>query len=419
MTDRKYDRILNTNLINLIVMKKFMLVLTAAAMVAACSKDDRKPQTSFEVPEEGGAPQALVLTTNVKAAVEVKSQGGVDKWNAAQNLHVYGYQRIKGGIDYTIATPFVDNVTAVSPAEGAADNSLAVYYPGTTDLYYYDGNNSYDFYGFYVDELPVVPAAVADGILVPVTISGGEDIMVAKADPTADVDKAEEEGFFTRPATGWHDAYAYSAYAARRGIQPTLNFRHQLVRFRFYIVSGSEFDTVGDPDKNLVVKGLSVASRYIADLCVAGDNIGLRNISEQTAPLALRTLDPATNQLVDLVPYEVPSKEVVITDESNLLGESLMVIPNEPVEGQVDSYTINVTMTQFGSENNLPLRLSISDVKDENGDPVTQQQFTAGYSYKVYVKVVGLEDVQISAQLEPWVDGGKVDIDSDVAPEIF
>ena len=68
-----------------------MLVLTAAAMVAACSKDDRKPQTSFEVPEEGGAPQALVLTTNVKAAVEVKSQGGVDKWNAAQNLHVYGY----------------------------------------------------------------------------------------------------------------------------------------------------------------------------------------------------------------------------------------------------------------------------------------------------------------------------------------
>ena len=37
----------------------------------------------------------------------------------------------------------------------------------------------------------------------------------------------------------------------------------------------------------------------------------------------------------------------------------------------------------------------------------------------MYITVVGLEDAQISAELEPWTDGGRIDIDSDSAPEII
>ena len=112
-------------------------------------------------------------------------------------------------------------------------------------------------------------------------------------------------------------------------------------------VSGSILD--GSPEDNLVVKGLSVKSNYKADLCVAGGQQGLVNVVSETKDLVLCSLDPATKKLVDLIPYEVPDKDVVIEDESNLLGESVMVIPGEA------SYEIELVMSQSGSESKLPI----------------------------------------------------------------
>lgn len=393
-------------------MKKFMFSLLAVAAVTACSKNPQDFNEPNLTPEESGAPEAVVLTTNVNASVELKSQGGVDAWNAAQNLHVYAFQRVSGGVDYSTAVPFIDNVSAVSPAEGQADNSIAVYKPGTSESYYYEGNNTYDFYGFYVDDLAINPRPESAGMYIPVEITGGEDVMLAKADPQADYDYAKEKNLFTGDSDTWKVNYAYSAYAARRGVHPSLKFEHQLARFRFYIKSGSDFDVTGSSE-NLVVKGLSVKSKYKADLCVAGSQRGLVNVDSGVRDLTLRSLDPATKQLVDLVSYEVPDKDVVIEEDSNLLGESIMVIPGET------SYDIELIMSQFGAENKLPVTLKIADVKDDENYPVNQDVFQKGYSYKVYITVVGLEDAKISAELEPWTDGGRIDIDSDSAPEII
>lgn len=393
-------------------MKKFMFSLMTVAAVTACSKAPQVFNEPNLTPEEAGAPEAVLLTTNVNASVEVKSQGGVDAWNAAQNLHVYAYQRVSGGVDYSTATPFINNVSAVSPAEGQADNSIAVYKPDTSESYYYEGNNTYDFYGFYVDDLAINPRPEQTGVYIPVEITGGEDVMIAKADPQADYDYAIGQDLFTGNADTWNVNYAYSAYAARRGVHPSLKFEHQLARFRFYIKSGSDFDVTGAPE-NLVVKGLSVKSKYKADLCVAGSQRGLVNVTSDLKNLTLRSLDPATKQLVDLVSYEVPDKDAAIEDDSNLLGESVMVIPGET------SYDIELVMSQFGAENKLPVTLKIADVKDDNNNPVRQNAFQKGYSYRVYITVVGLEDAQISAELEPWTDGGRIDIDSDSAPEII
>ena len=44
---------------------------------------------------------------------------------------------------------------------------------------------------------------------------------------------------------------------------------------------------------------------------------------------------------------------------------------------------------------------------------------TAGYSYLITVKVYGLEEVKISAELEPWKDGGRIDFDTDVPPTVL
>lgn len=109
----------------------------------------------------------------------------------------------------------------------------------------------------------------------------------------------------------------------------------------------------------------------------------------------------------------------LLKKDANKLGESLMVIPNEPVKGVVDTFEATLTMTQFGKEQILPLYLRITDVKGSDGRPVAQTQFTAGYSYLITIKVYGLEEVKISAELEPWKDGGRIDFDTDVPPTVL
>ena len=391
-------------------MKKIFTFLATAAMLAACAKETPQvPANDFSAPAENGGQVAVLFNSNVTASVQTKAQGGVDAWNGTQNLYIYGFQRVKGGIDYS-ATPFINNVVAVSPVEGAADNVLAVIDETDNKPFYYVGNYTYDFYGYYVDDLDIDPIAEATGVRVPLVLTGGEDIMLAKADPAADVEKARTNGTFTGD-NSWNDLYAYSAYAARRGVQPSLVFKHQLVRFTFQITSGSEFED----DNRLTVTGLSVNARNVADLCVAGETTGLVNIQPETAALELKSL--VGGALTDLEEYIVPNASEVITDGSNVLGESLMVIPNPaPVVGESDKYSMVLSMVQDGKSIDYPVDLKFSDVK---GTVDGQTQFTAGYSYRITIKVYGLEKVELSAELEPWVPGGDIEIDTDDAPEIL
>lgn len=395
-------------------MKKIFTICAAAALFAACAKESPKsPANDYSAPAENAEEVTVAFKSNVTASVQTKAQGGVDAWNGSQNLYVYGFQRKADAIDYTSEVPFINNVAAISPVEGAESNAIAVL---DTDgkPFYYTGNYTYDFYGYYVDDLDVEPVSAEDGIYLNLVLTGGEDIMLAKSVPSVDVEKAKDAGLFTGDAS-WKDAYAYSAYAARRGVQPSLTFKHQLVRFTFQITSGSDFETTGDADKNLFVKGLTIKARNTADLCVAGQTTGLVNVSDDLAELSLCSLVDGT--LTDMVTYEVPDKDTEIEEGSNVLGESLMVIPNNtPAEGAVDSYSIALVMEQAGKTINYPVDLKFSSVK---GAPEGQTQFTAGYSYRVTVKVYGLEQVELSAELEPWVPGGDIEIDTDDAPEVF
>ena len=67
-------------------------------------------------------------------------------------------------------------------------------------------------------------------VYVPFEINGAQDLLIAKADQQADIDKA---------GAGISEENAYSAYAARRNVHPTLKFQHLLARFTFEIVAGS------------------------------------------------------------------------------------------------------------------------------------------------------------------------------------
>lgn len=384
-------------------MKKIFSVCAAVAMMAACAKE--APQASVPsvlAPAENAEQMEVKFHSNVTASVLSKAQGGVDAWNGAQNLHIYGFQRQSGAVDYTAVEPFINNVLAASPDEGAADNGILV----TDELgkpFYYVGNYTYDFYGYYVDDLVAVPQADADGVYLNLELTGGEDVMLAKAVPATDVQKVKDNDVFKGDAT-WKDGYAYSAYAARRGVQPSLTFKHQLVRFTFQIISGSVFED-GNP---LYIKEIKMSARNSAKLYVAGNKTGWEDIDAGTADLSLCSLDG--DQLVPMAAFEVPSADVNAQPVS--VGESLMVIPNEASAD--DSYALSLVMEQAGTDITYPVDVKFSKVTNAVDG---QTQFTAGYSYRVTIKVYGLEKVEISAELEPWVPGGDVSIDTDDAPE--
>lgn len=387
-------------------MKKFFFFAAAAIVAAACAKE--APQTSGQVdvvaPSVDGV-EAIAFGTNLKATVATKAQGSVDSWDATQDLYVYGFERKKNEetqlvyLDY--AAPKINNVKTSSPAKvdeptltGALDVKDENGQP-----YYYEGNKTYDFFGYYVDDLAAAPQVVETGIFVPVVLTGGEDVMVAKADPEADTKGTEIEN---------NPRYAYSAYAARRGVHPTLKFEHQLVQFKFNIESGS----AKAEEENLKVTALTFDALNTGDLYVAGETLGFQNVSATKATL----------NLFEFEGYNVPNAGA----EAAKIGDCIMVIPNT-VNGALaaeDTFSGKVYLTQEAMTEAVPVdfTLKFSEVKDvpvnEEGLPVISA-FEAGYSFDVTIKVYSLEKIEISAELTEWVNGGNVNIDTDEAPEIF
>ena len=151
-----------------------------------------------------------------------------------------------------------------------------------------------------------------------------------------------------------------------------------------------------------------MSARNSAKLYVAGNKTGWADIDAGAAYLSLCSLDGG--QLVPMAAFEVPSADVNAQPVS--VGESLMVIPNEASAD--DSYALSLVMEQAGKTIEYPVDVKFTKVTNAVDG---QTQFTAGYSYRVTIKVYGLEKVEISAELEPWVPGGDVSIDTDDAPE--
>lgn len=427
-------------------MKKYFFFAAAAIVAASCAKTPAPVQTPDgpEAPAVEGK-VAVQFGTNVKLPVETKSNGHVSQWSA-QDLYVYGLQRIKpaGVVKNLYKTPFISNVMAKAPEKNTpavTSGAINVYATGT-EPFYYVGTNTYDFFGYYVDDAasPITPVlskvtqnAVTDSAYVlPILINGGQDIMLAKADTAYAARKAFGENLERKPA-GWKSGYAFSAYAARREVHPILQFEHQLAQLVFKVESGTDFSTSPQlyVDKVAVNKVNTKANLYIASVeipqglydfeAASGDDMNKDVLWVKQAPTSEQT------GLQELQKVAVPSKNA--DPKAIAIGEPLMLFPEA-------SYEIALTLSQAGVTQDVePLvrTINIADVKvliqDPSGknpgdpdytptyDATSQSKFEAGYSYVITIKVYGLESVDITAELAPWKEGGKIDIDTDEAPE--
>ena len=165
------------------------------------------------------------------------------KWNN-QLLNVFMFEKgtlalaqeeFSVGANVTKRAIFDDaEVIAPKGADGAADYGYeAKYYPAT---------GAYDFFAYYDDDAAVLEngkhqfdsTTNRTQMTLAVEINGAQDLMVAKAIPSS-----SDSAVYTAPTNENKGDRFYSAYTARRGVQPSFTFEHLLTRFVFNVSSDS------------------------------------------------------------------------------------------------------------------------------------------------------------------------------------
>lgn len=418
--------------------KMFFFALAAAGMLTACSNDDTLGGNG----DQNVSEQQIRLGV-ASSKVQTRGTGTVGGMTDAENVWagqtLWVYMLQKGSMDLAyykapavggVATPDVEvfnNKKFTAPdAANNTKSGLATTADGT--IAYYPVSGNYDFWGYRVDDAagatPVVKtvddtgaaveANVATKRVVDITIDGSQDIMAGKAAPSADeVTKL-----------GNYAENFYSAYAARKGVQPNITFNHLLTRFTFEVRAGSKATAglpAGGNTDAVKVTGVSVGSKTTGTLTVAytGETKAaaeLLTFTGDASPLKLMQRDEtvADNNaaLIDLKPVTLtwPATGEATVGDAIKVGEALLVAPGET------EYPLTINLSQDVLEKVGEVKVTKPLEQKATIKMDGTKTFEPGKSYKVTITVYGLEGIEVTATLVPWADGGSIDIDDDRNP---
>lgn len=414
--------------------KMFFFALAAAGMLTACSNEDTLGGNG----EQNVSEQQIRLGV-ASSKVQTRGTGTVggmtdteNVW-AGQTLWVYMLQ--KGSMELALYKSPAVGTTAAAETEvfnnkkftapTTVTSGLATTADGT--IAYYPVSGNYDFWGYRVDDAagatPVVKtvddtdaeveANVATKRVIDIEIDGSQDIMTGKAAPSTD--EVADLGNYA-------DNF-YSAYAARKGVQPNITFNHLLTRFTFEVRAGSKATAglpAGGNTDAVKVTGVSVDSKTTGTLTVAYTGAAkeaaeLLTFTGNASPLKLKQRSAtAVNNNEALVALEPVS--LTWTDDAATMGdvlkvgEALLVAPGEKEYPLTIALSQDVLQKVGETKVTMPLEQKATIKMDGT------KTFEPGKSYKVTITVYGLEDIRVTATLVPWADGGSIDIDDDRNP---
>lgn len=418
--------------------KMFFFALAAAGMLTACSNEDTLGGNG----EQNASEQQIRLGV-ASSKVQTRGTGTVggmtedeNKW-AGQTLWVYMLQKGSMELGYyktpadaagaAVGTAVFDNKEFKAPNTAESTVSgLATTADGT--IAYYPVSGNYDFWGYRVDDAVTgtpdvklvddtdteVAADQATKRVVDITIDGSQDIMAGKATPSADeVTKL-----------GNYGQNFYSAYAARKGVQPNITFNHLLTRFTFEVRAGSKATAGAGASGNteaVRVQGVSVESLTDGKLTVAykgetKEAADLLTFTGDASPLTLKQRAAGADNNAPLVDLEEvaltwPADAAATVGDVLPVGEALLVAP-----GQTE-YPLTIALAQKVKKNTTAADKEDMALEQKATIKIDgTQKFEPGKSYKVTITVYGLEEIEVTATLVPWQDGGSIDIDDDRNP---
>lgn len=420
--------------------KMFFFALAAAGMLTACSNEDTLGGNG----EQNVSEQQIRLGV-ASSKVQTRGTGTVGGMTDAENVWagqtLWVYMLQKGSMDLAyykapavggVATPDVEvfnNKKFTAPdAANNTKSGLATTADGT--IAYYPVSGNYDFWGYRVDDAagatPVVKIVDDNGDevtadhmdqatkrVVDIEIDGSQDIMAGKAEPSAD--EVAKLGNYA-------DNF-YSAYAARKGVQPNITFNHLLTRFTFEVRAGSKATAglpAGGNTDAVKVTGVSVGSKTTGTLTVAytgatKEAAELLTFTGDASALTLKQRDAALADnnapLVALEPVSLTwTDDAATIGDVIKVGEALLVAPGETEYPLTISLSQDVLEQLTGAKVTRPLEQKATIKMDGT------KKFEPGKSYKVTITVYGLQEIEVTATLVPWADGGSIDIDDDRNP---
>ena len=396
-------------------MKKFnyLAIATMAISMVACSSDDNLASNDGNAGGDVNGLDAIELSvSNPSTMISAKGTGVVGgistESNVWKNEQVNIYMLEKGTMnlayfnseDKDAGIPIFGGSAFITPNESAsgiantADGSIK-YYPPT---------GMFDFWGYRLDDC-VQEAAVTteEQISINFTLDGSQDIMVGKAVPAQ-----------TGPGTP--GARAYSAYAARNGVQPEISFKHLLTRLTFQTTPSASAQGVCDDELGVYIEKVSVKAKNQGTLLVActdESKIGngqLQMSDAEAVEIFLKDATKTEGKLNDLVPIHPKWDNEEDKPDTIDVGESVMI-------PAADKYELIFYLKQKVNKGNnvvedvryeMPWTLDPSTSDSESLSDKTK--FLPGHSYNVLVTINGLKEIQVTTTLEPWIDGGTISI---------
>ena len=464
--------------------KHFYFAAMALAVMSSCSNDDVVDNPSVNPIEDGqpvaielgvSAPQAMVTTKGLGTVGGIATED--NKWKG-QKLYVVmldseGNEATEGEAP---GTKILDN-TALSfqaPDQTTEEDDKTIKIlkdASTVQAKYYPNTGAYSFYGYHIDNIQnTTPTFNSTTKTVSgITITGTEDLMAAK---TKGASSANYPTSFANMQSAQEDTTlvaqrAFSAWTARRGIQPILQFNHLLTRLQFNVIAGNQeaaasyYDTDETAwkenktpetlDTDATHQNLSTAVKInaIRVVKVKTDNITI-DLGKET-PDATSSTETAEGTLTlmgtaDLVNNDTPETQTpdgnldALTATSPLaydaagtnyvedgaypkktpVGESIMLLPGDATidieidlsQLVVDTEDLNGTpLTYAEKSETLKATLNASDIKTSGTtDSANKTQFLAGESYSINITVYSYQRIKIDAELTPWKDGGEINI---------
>jgi hypothetical protein len=396
-------------------MKKlnYLAIATMAISMVACSSDDNLASNDGNAGGDVNGLDAIELSvSNPSTMISAKGTGVVGgistESNVWKNEQVNIYMLEKGTMnlayfnseDKDAGNPIFGGSAFITPNVSAsgiantADGSIK-YYPPT---------GMFDFWGYRLDDCAQEAAVTTEEqISINFTLDGSQDIMVGKAVPAQ-----------TGPGTP--GARAYSAYAARNGVQPEISFKHLLTRLTFQTTPSANAQSVCDDEVGVYIEKVSVKAKNKGTLLVAckdESKIGngqLQMSDAEAVEIFLKDATKTEGKLNDLVPIHPKWDNVEDKPDTIDVGESVMI-------PAADKYELVFYLKQKVNKGNnvmedvryeMPWTLDPSTSDSESLSDKTK--FLPGHSYNVLVTISGLKEIQVTTTLEPWIDGGTISI---------
>lgn len=452
--------------------KYFMFVAVAAAgMLASCSSDSLtagsdptiEPTLEERVPIKisVASPKLKGVTRSVGTVGD--TLGGTNVW-LKEKVKVFMF--VKNSNPLTLATDengsIYDDTELTTPNNVPSGIANEIVAGGDSIKYkYYPSVGNFDFWGYYIDDAN--NGAIDRGATaykVPFKIKGCQDLMVAKADTTtAQYDIITDRNSGTPSPWPDQDRF-YSAYSARRNVQPDMTFKHLLTRLTFSVV-GKDYKAIGWKETvtpgvyalpgsgvydGVFVKSIKAKSKETGNIIAAytGDAKPTTELIEFNGdyvmlPLGTKRGERTTN-LVDSLYDQTTFSTATWNNKAAM--EALLTIGNANWDSIMRPKTIDPTnATPIGGallvspEDSYDLEIELGQyllVEDSYPVPGSNSQYevryfkvpytitptkvngtTQGVSYNVKITLFGFEKIEVTTTLEAWTPGEEISFDAE------